>query len=564
MSSAWLADLGAASWPALWLPVLAWTALAVVVEGALRLGRAPARLGLGVRGALLAALPGLLVVPPVLARWVPSALSQPLLPAPPPVPAALSPGAPSLAPAVPSLPPAAVPPVDLALGAATLVAGAAAVFGLGVLIGGLVWLSRYRRSLAVAAPTVQAEAQALADELGVRGSLAVALAEPASAPFTVGWRRPLVAVPADLRDDDLRLALAHELIHVREAHYGWGLAERAVRALFVWHPLVHVLGHGLSLDRERAADAAVVRQWPDRARSYGQLLVSVSARPSPALALGASSSTLIHRLDAMTRPRPDRPRRARLAAAAVLAVPLFLAASLLPDAPTAVAQSPAAQQSAAAVDPDSLLDQVEQISVWSQSSNDRGSYRVVVRVKAGAPRATALAIADYYSDGGEPGELEVVTATGEIIRRSTVRESVLPPPPPPPVAPGAPPPPPPAAPDAPPPPPAPDALPSPPPPPPPPPTASVSGADIEKLIYDLARFRQEIQAAKALLDVMSDTERAAEIARLTAEVSATEDRLDAERGQADRVRSQLAALVLVLDQIKSEHERARTEATPRR
>ena len=516
MSSAWLADLGAASWAALWLPVLAWTALALVAEAGLRLGRAGDRLGLSVRGALLAALPGLLVAPPILARWVPSLRPDAALP--PALPPAASAAPPSVDPAavLSSVPPvtavpvtvpsAAEPFVDLALGAATLAAAVAAVLGLGVLIGGLAWLQSYRRSLAAAPPAVQTEARELADRAGVRSPLAVASAEPGSSPFTVGWRRPLVAVPADLRGDDLRLALAHELAHVRGSHYGWSLAERVVRALFVWHPLVHVLGRGLALDRERAADAAVVRQWPDRVQSYGRLLHAIAARPSPALALSASSSTLIHRLNAMLHlpplgTRPDRPHRARVAAAALLVVPLLLAASLLPDAPPAVAQTPAAPTAPA--DPDSLLDQVEQVSVWSQSSNAGGSYRVVVRVKAGASRSTALAIADYYSSGGEPGELEVVTATGEVIRRSTVRESVLPPPPPPPpppAAPGAPPPPPPPPPVAPnpPPPAAPDA-PLPPPPPPPaspvapaPPLGYVSVADLAKMRMTLSQLEASL------------------------------------------------------------------------
>ena len=503
MSSAWLADLGAASWATLWLPILAWTALAAVAEAALRLGRAGDRLGLGVRGALLAALPGLLVVPPVLARWVPSVVSQPPLPASLPVPATLPAPDLTLAPAVPPLPPAGAPLADLALGAATLAAGVVAVFGLGVLIGGLVWLHRYRRGLTAAAPAVQAEARALADELGVRGPLAVALAEPASAPFTVGWRRPLVAVPADLRDDDLRLALAHELAHVREAHYGWSLAERAVRALFVWHPLVHVLGRGLALDRERAADAAVVQMWPQRAQSYGELLLAIAARPSPALALGASSSTLIHRLTAMTRLQPDRRRWARLAAASVLFIPLLLAASFLPDAPVAVAQSPVAQP--APTDPDSLRAYVQQIDVRSTSSNGDGETRVVVRLVPGTSRATALAIADYYSDGSEPGELEVVTASGETIRRATLREGAVPPPPPPPPAPPSAPDAPPAPPDAPAPPPAPPV--PPPPAPAPPSTLTASGLEIGSAEYydDLVeRLEAELLEVNREMDEVSN------------------------------------------------------------
>ena len=126
--------------------------------------------------------------------------------------------------------------------------------------------------------------------LGLGRSVEVAVVGSASAPFTLGWRRPVIAVPDGLRGEALELALAHELAHVRRSHFGWHLAEQAVCAAFVWHPLVHVLARGLALDRERVADADVLRLWPDRAARYGRLLAAVTTRPTPRLALGASSS----------------------------------------------------------------------------------------------------------------------------------------------------------------------------------------------------------------------------------------------------------------------------------
>ncbi len=424
MSSAWLADLGAASVAALWLPVLAWTALALGAEAALRLGRASARLGLGVRGAVVAALPGLLVVPPVLARWVPSfrpaSGEASALPLVAPGPAATL--------DLEALLPPDLAWMDVLIGGATLGAGLVAVFGLGALIGGLVWLGRYRRGLAVAADPVVAEAREVAGRLGVRQSLAVAVAEPGSAPFTVGWRKPLVAVPADLEGESLRLALAHELAHVREAHYGWSLAERVVRAGFAWHPAVHALGRGLALDRERAADAAVVRLWPQHARSYGHLLISVASRPSPSLALGASSSTLVYRLTAMTHLRPDRVLLARLIGAALLVVPLGLSAAAVPDAPALPAS---------ALAPADTTDHAFEISVW----RDGGvPSRVEIRMDAGTTLEDAVAVADRYSNGSAVSTLVVIAASGERITRSTLNLDIVPLPPPPPSA--APPPPP--------------------------------------------------------------------------------------------------------------------------
>ena len=69
----WIADLGRASVAAFWIPVAAWTAVALVVEAALRLGKTGAALALPVRGAVLAALPLAVLLPAGLDALVPEA-----------------------------------------------------------------------------------------------------------------------------------------------------------------------------------------------------------------------------------------------------------------------------------------------------------------------------------------------------------------------------------------------------------------------------------------------------------------------------------------------------------
>ncbi|MEM6325970.1 MAG: M56 family metallopeptidase [Bacteroidota bacterium] len=488
-----LADLGAASVRAFWLPVFAWTVLSLVLEGGLRLGRASARMGLKVRGALVALLLAMLVAPPILAQWMPSVRS--VAPAPPsggvdaPTEAGVvTPLADSVLRDAPALTPGVL---DVMLGLAVAAAVLSAVLALGVLIGGVLWLRRYQRTLGAAADPVAADAREVAASFGLRRSPQILVAEPASGPFTVGWWRPVVAVPPDLNGEPLRLALAHEIAHVREAHYGWSLAERAVRALFVWHPLVHVLGRGLALDRERAADAAVLRRWPDRVQTYGHLLHAIASRPSPALALGGASSPLIHRLHAMTHRRPDRPRLAFLAGALVLSAPLLMAAAAVPDAQAVTVQEAV---SASVVPPsaDSLEAHIQRRIVRNQN----GDIRLELVLRPGTPRAVAQAIADHYADGDAPGTLWV-TGSGARIEREGLREGVVPPPPPPAVAPVAPP----AAPSAPEPPPPP--APEPPPaiaPPPPPPAAIEPPTSLQDLEREAAILREELLAVERDLE----------------------------------------------------------------
>ena len=150
-----------------------------------------------------------------------------------------------------------------------------------------------------------------------------------------------MALPDGLGRAALEVAALHEVAHVRRSDYAWHAAQRAVSAAFAAHPLVWALGRGLDLDRERAADAAVLEAGGDR-RSYADLLFSYATLPAPALALGAArgSSSLKHRIDAMTRPlSPARSRRfsvlGRLAGLA--AVVLVVAGAALVSPSSAVA-----------------------------------------------------------------------------------------------------------------------------------------------------------------------------------------------------------------------------------
>ena len=305
-----LADLGRTSVQALWLPVALWTALAGAVEAGLRLTRSRAALALPVRGAVLAALPLAVSVPAVLDALAPAAAQQLVAWAPgvqwlPGVVAGDVPASPT------STGPAAL---DVMLGLATLAAALLATVHLALLVRSLAGVAAARRHLAPADVSSQRAVDDARQRLGVARPVAAVVAPDGAAPFTVGWRRPLVALPAGLDDAAREVAALHEVAHVGRADYAWHLAQRAVTAAFAAHPLAWVVGRALDLDRERAADALVLGACPGRRRTYADLLFSYASLPAPALALGAArgSSFLKHRIDAMTSPLS--PARSRLLA----------------------------------------------------------------------------------------------------------------------------------------------------------------------------------------------------------------------------------------------------------
>ena len=143
----------------------------------------------------------------------------------------------------------------------------------------------------------------------------------------------------------------------RAGDYAAQVAARLVAAVFVVHPLVHVLVRGLALDRERLADASVLAARPGAGRSYGSLLVSFSQHPTPRLALGApGASPLLHRLTAMTHlVSPDRLRDARRSGR-LLGVAALTAVALAGFAATA--EAPSGTRAFQMIDPTIAVDGV--------------------------------------------------------------------------------------------------------------------------------------------------------------------------------------------------------------
>lgn len=337
-----LAELGRASVAALWVPVALWTVVALVAEAALRIGRAPAVLGLPVRGATLAALPTAVALPALLDAVAPEAASAvataaPILIVLPEL--VVGEAGPTLEGASPGPEAGAVALGLLLVGLAATAAVALVRLGVGARA------ARAARHLPPAPEAVRTRLDTVVRRLGIDRPVAVVTAPPGSAPFTVGWRRPVVAVPGALTGDALDVALVHEAAHVARGDYAWHAAQEAVAAVFAAHPVVHLLRRGLDLDRERAADAVVVRACPGARRTYADLLFSYASLPAPALALGATpgSSYLRSRIDAMARLTPLHRRRSlvRSGRAVGAAVVALVATFTLAAAPTGVALSSA-------------------------------------------------------------------------------------------------------------------------------------------------------------------------------------------------------------------------------
>lgn len=314
----WLMALGAATWATVWIPVAVWTLAALVLRAVLSRATLHPQTHYSTRLALLASLPvgvGLtwLLPPLVPATWLPQAWWSSPAPAPVAEPLLLLPPQ-QLAPF------AAVQPAEplslplLLVGTLTLVAATGALIWTARLLRDMRAVRQLRQCLASKpAPQLQATVAELTHSLGIRRPVAARTSREVPVPLTCGTWRPLVVLPRRLAPEEQRLALLHELVHVRRYDYLLHLLSRVLVALCAVHPLIHRLYNEACTYREVANDDAVLRQPGVDRRPYASLLLRFADAPTPhwaaALSFAQPVSSLKDRIHAMSQPpASSRPR----------------------------------------------------------------------------------------------------------------------------------------------------------------------------------------------------------------------------------------------------------------
>lgn len=206
---------------------------------------------------------------------------------------------------------------------------------------------------------VQALYRALAQRLGVVAAPELRVSDAIDSPMLARPWRPVLMLPASslatMGDDDLRMALHHELAHLQRRDLWWAWMPALAQHLFFFHPVAHLAAREYAFAREVACDAAVLQDEQHAPHDYGRLLVKlgVSTAPSPALA-GASPTFRILKRRLLMLQHTVSPLRSS-AMALILGivllgvVPYRVIASSTPMAASAVAAPVAPQPKTAAM-----------------------------------------------------------------------------------------------------------------------------------------------------------------------------------------------------------------------
>lgn len=110
------------------------------------------------------------------------------------------------------------------------------------------------------------------------GSVELRVSDIVSVPFSTRTiRRRIIVVPSGLlaREQDLRIALGHELQHLREGDVEWEFALCLAAPLFFWNPAFSYLKGRIEELRELSCDARVLARRQFDMRSYCDCLIRV-------------------------------------------------------------------------------------------------------------------------------------------------------------------------------------------------------------------------------------------------------------------------------------------------
>ncbi len=152
-------------------------------------------------------------------------------------------------------------------------------------------LQREQRLLAhaiPASPVTQRHLFELVHRLALARAPQVLASSDITSPCVVAGRRPRILLPRAFDDapaPTVRLALCHELVHLKRHDLAWALVPALAERLLFFHPLARFAAREYALAREAACDAAVLDVLRAPVADYARLILAC-ALPGRQASLG--------------------------------------------------------------------------------------------------------------------------------------------------------------------------------------------------------------------------------------------------------------------------------------
>lgn len=154
---------------------------------------------------------------------------------------------------------------------------------------------------------VQNKLQQLAVQLGIKKPVELRLSPNIPAPFTKGFRKPVIYLPQSAlnwNENQLNHVLCHELAHIQRKDIVIITIQNILNVLYFFHPLVWTANHHLNFQREKICDDSAIALLNENPAKYGRTLMDnlesfLVHRRLPLIANGLffSKKTIIRRFE---------------------------------------------------------------------------------------------------------------------------------------------------------------------------------------------------------------------------------------------------------------------------
>ncbi|WP_164017548.1 M56 family metallopeptidase [Pyxidicoccus trucidator] len=152
----------------------------------------------------------------------------------------------------------------------------------------------------LAHPVLESEVRALSSAAKLWRVPRLLVSESVVSPLATGLVDPVVVLPAKavrrLPVEALRMALAHELAHLRRGDLWLGWVPALAEALLFFHPLARRAAREYALAREEACDAEALRLTGAEPADYGELLLAFGVARGAGTAAAHGASAHVHAL----------------------------------------------------------------------------------------------------------------------------------------------------------------------------------------------------------------------------------------------------------------------------
>jgi TonB family protein len=244
--------------------------------------------------------------------------------------------------------------------------------------------------------------RSIAEQVG--SEITLQFSEQTSIPYTFGWTQPHIVLPAHLMNqpEKANLVIRHELMHIQQRDYPINTLLLMVRSLFLIHPLVHILHRKVSYWREISCDAEVLSDTTISTRSYANLLLELATNEAPTrqpiLTMAAHSSTLKQRITDMkylNKTTTSTKRSFTLLAVGLFLISGIMACSDIQDGGITAAEL---EETRSQMKTNSHSDHQHQVSALINGKPVDGGMAIISRIKEGYIKEVNVMSADKANE----------------------------------------------------------------------------------------------------------------------------------------------------------------------